>query len=284
MNQNAFDNVSPLRHKVLDALAKYRYMTVKQFVLAGISPSPQYLRRGVLAPLHTRVRGKLIEFVEMGFEAGKGCKPRVYFLTEHGAKAIAEYERCEETAIPYPKGGMQYARDFYHREAYIDYLIIFHRWLEHVGGRTLGERHYFDSQGSNRKGTQSHAMTRVALSDGFIVPDGLVEFEAGGKRRVAAVEIHRHTDPKRCAEQLEKHMAAVKEQAVTGLFGGDGASAVLSVATERGMSERIRARMRETRDFLPHFLPIFRFACMEDIRADYGTAWVYADGRPAPLA
>lgn len=283
MEQTTFDNISPLRHKALEALATFRYMTVKQFALAGVSSSLQYIRRDILPPLHNRARGKLVEYVEMGFEAGKGCKPRVYFLTEHGARALADFERCETTDILYPRGGMQYARDFYHREAYIDYLIIFRLWIEKTGGTIFDEKHYFDAQGSNRKGTQAHAQTRLTMKEGFIVPDGLVDFQAGGKRRVAAVEIHRHTDPKRCAEQLEKHMHAVKEQAAVRRFGQSGASAVFSVTTDTSLSERIRARMLEVPNFARYFMPVFRFASMSGVRDTYSTAWVYADGTPAPL-
>jgi hypothetical protein len=286
MKQTPFDNISPAQHKALETLAKYRYVTPKQFALAGVSDSVQYIRRAVLSSLHNRVRGNLIDCADMGFEPGQKKKSRVYFLTEHGAKIIADYERREVSEIPYPKGGVQYARDYYHREAYIDYLIYFHRWIEKVDGRVFTEKHYFDSQGSNRKGTQAHAQTRINLKEEFIVPDGLADFEAGGTRRAVAVEIHRHTDPKRCVEQLEAHMRAVRAESVVGRFGRSGPSAVFSVATDPSLSERIRARMLEIPEFREHFarFPIFRFASLDAVRADYGTAWVLADGKPAPLA
>lgn len=277
------ENLSPTKHKVLEALAKYRYMTVKQFILAGVSESPQYLNREVLKPLYERTRGKLIECAKLGFEPGRGVKPPVYCLTKHGAHIVAEYERCEVADIPYPRGGMQYARDFYHREAYIDALILFHHWIEQAGGTVFSEKHYFDTKGSNRKGTQSRAETRLTLKDNFLVPDGLTDFEVGGKRRPAALEVHNHTDPKRCTKQLEKHMLAIRQQAVAGIFGQTGGNLVFSLTTSRSLAERIRARMLEVPGF-SHFLPIFRFACLEDVRADYGAAWVFADGKPAPLA
>jgi len=276
------EQISNARHKVLEALAKYRYMTTEQFVFAGVSESKDSVMRRILPPLFRRERGKLIDFVNLGFIPGKGCRPRVYFLTKHGAQILADFERCDISEIQFAEGGMQYARDFDHRKAYIDYVISFHRWIDSVGGDILDECHYFDATGSNRKGTKSHAKTRLEMPDGFIIPDGLAHFDAVGKVRAVAVEVHRHTDPRRCAEQLGKHMDAIRERRVMNRFGIEHASLVFSVATDQGLCERIRTRMRDTPEW-GLFAPLFRFADMDAIREDFGRAWVYADGSPAPL-
>lgn len=282
MKKTALATLSPHRHKVLEALAKFRYMTSDQFVFAGISESRDSLNRHVLPPLYRREVGKLIDFADLGIEPGRGRRPRVYFLTKAGAQVLAEFERRDVSEIAFPAGGMQYTRDLDHRRDYIDYLISFHRWIEAVEGDILDERHYFDFVGSNRKGTQSRAETHVEFSGGYIVPDGLAHFHALGKARAVAIEIHRHTTPKRCAVQLRKHMEAIKERAVMDRFGIEHASLVLSVSADQGLFERVRARMLEVPDWR-HFAPLFRFATVEAVRADFGRAWVYADGTPAPF-
>lgn len=279
----AFELISPVRYKALEALAKFRYMTARQFVAAGLSHSEGSVMRKILPPLYRRARGKLIDFMELGFSPGRGCLPRVYFLTKHGAQIIADFERCDIADISFPEGGMQYVRDFEHRKAYIDAVIAFHRWIEASGGEIIAERHYFDSTGSNRRGTTAHAQTRLELSDGFIVPDGLAYFEAFGKRRAVAVEVHRHTDAKRCAEQLAKHMQAIRERRVMDHFGHDTGSLVFSITTDEALSERIRARMLDVPGFRQFFAPAFRFAHIDGVREEYGRAWVRADGTAAPL-
>lgn len=274
--------LSPHRYRVLEALAKYRYMTSDQFVSVGISENRDSVNENILPPLHKRSVGKLINFAEFGIEPGRGRRPRVYFLTKAGAQVLADFERCDISEITFPAGGVQYTNDYDHRKAYVDYLISFHKWIEAVDGDILDERHYFDFVGSNRRGTESRAETRVEFSGGYIIPDGLAHFQALGKARAVAVEIHRRTSPKRCADQLRRHMEAIKERAVMDRFGIEHASLVLSVSADQGLFERVRARMLEVPDWR-HFAPLFRFATVEAVRADFGRAWVYADGTPAPF-
>lgn len=283
MEKTQFETLSEKRHQALSALATFRFLTARQFVAVGVSSSEQSVTRKILPALYDRERGRLVDFAELGVRPGRGRFPRVYFLTHHGARIVADFERCDVEEIPYPPGGVQYVTDFDHRESYIDHAIALRRWVEEKGGSVLAEKHYFDFTGSNRRRDAARSDTRLDMAEGFIVPDGLVYFETDGKRRAAAVEVHRHTDPKRCADQLAKHLRAIMEGSVTRRFGHTAASLVFSIATRQGHSERVRQRMRELPEFRGDIVRLFRFASLDGVRDAYGSAWVLADGTPAPL-
>ncbi|WP_040476628.1 hypothetical protein [Paramagnetospirillum caucaseum] len=278
------DALTPGQQRVIACLARYRYMTVRQFVDAGAGKHESTVRDHLLYRLARRVRGNLLQYREYFAVSAHRRRPFVYALTQHGATVAAELLDVEAESIRYPVGGIAHVHDYEHREAYIDVCIALDRWAEAGEAReTLFLSHYFDKTGANRKGIPSHSVNRFALPGdlGNVEPDGIFFVDTGTKRRALALELNNTTDTKRAVEKLLKLTHAVQSGCISEHLGHDKANFVLSVAMTPEASALIRSRIATAKGFAT-FSPAFLFNDLATIKeSGFASGWKYADGSSA---
>lgn len=268
--------------RVLEALALFRYCTARQMIAAGACKDYNHLIRSIIPELMGR-RPALVECKDFGPLPGKGRLARLYSLASGGAEALADLHRRPVTEFPFPTGGIQFTADYFHRVAYVDFCIALHRWTDAAGYGVLSALHYFDKTGSNRRGEGMAVQSRVDMADGrFIIPDGVFLIDVGEKRRAFAVEIHNETDTKRVVRQLEGHLLAIGNGAVSHKVGHDMAAYVFSVSTDRGLMERVRTRIAALPTFA-HVHLLFCFNSLDTLKEGFSDGWTLADGSPAPV-
>lgn len=117
------------------------------------------------------------------------------------------------------------------------------------------------------------------VGEGFFVPDGVCLFEHGEKRQLLAIEIHTRNKTYGILQQLQKHMAALEESALSSTYRHDKANFVLSVFEEIGTMRATIKALRQTEHF-GNFLPLFQFATIEGVKEDICSAWIDGDGQP----
>jgi len=280
------DILTPAQKGVIIALARYRYMTVRQLVDCGVSQSATTLRNRILYRLTKRARNNLVQYQDYFAEPANRRLSFVYALTTHGAQKAAELLETDAASVRYPIGGITHVNDYRHREAYIDFCIALDKWAATDESREiLTLSHYFDKTGANRKGIPLHSVNRMELADGMglLEPDGICFLDTGTKRRALAVEIHNTTDTKRVTEQLLRHTHAISAGHITNRLGHDKASFVLSVTLSPEASGHIRKRISAASGF-DRFAPLFVFNDLQSIKAaGFGEGWVYANGEPAEI-
>ena len=269
--------------KALEALAEFRYLTIYQMIAADVSTNYSYLTRRMTKELLSPSLAA-IGCHDFGVMPGVGKLARVFFLTDKGAELLAEATQGDPADIRYPVRGVQFSRDYFHRLAYVDICIAFSCYMRRNNYKIHGMRHYFDKIGKPRKGTALYPETRLALTRGYVVPDGLFYFETQGKRRVAAVEMHYSPRTSYIIDQLETHFVAIREGAASKFFGHDKANYVFSVFKDTAASERVRTLLMENEDFRKTFFPLFHFNTIDRLKADgFAAGWVMADGSPGGL-
>lgn len=129
----AFDLISPSQQDALEALALYRFLTVKQFIRLGISKSESSLRNNTLYDLKTRrykspVTGNAIVAADLG----RWQKlPFVHHLTEVGADLLADLWKIAPSEVPYPIGGAQFGKQFFHRTTKRPATLFCRLWKKH---------------------------------------------------------------------------------------------------------------------------------------------------------
>jgi hypothetical protein len=64
------------QQRLLLALARYRYLTVAQFIAAGVGKNESHIRSDVLPRLYRRVSGNLVEVHSFAQFSAKGRLPR----------------------------------------------------------------------------------------------------------------------------------------------------------------------------------------------------------------
>ncbi|MDO8606144.1 MAG: hypothetical protein Q7R40_06385 [Phaeospirillum sp.] len=275
------DAISVPQQRVLLALARYRYLTVAQFIALGVAKNESHIRSDVLPRLCRRPTDNLIAFHDFAPESAKGRIPRVYTLTKHGAELVADMDRLEVADIRYPVGGIQYANDFDHRAAYIDACIAFDAWVAADERREcLETRHYFDKIGANRAGSNRlRSVCRVDLPHHrFIVPDGLAFFDTGTKKRAVALELHRFPDVGRIVKKLVNHIPALDMDAYPRAFGHEAAGRVLNIFCDAKAAVRVMDRLLDVPGFRgSRAFQLMAFNSLDSVKADFGGDWVLAD-------
>jgi len=240
--------------KAIEALATYQYLSPSQMERLGVGKKREYIRQHTLARL-TRGRSPLVKFQDFGVIAGKGRLERIYFLTDHGAREAAEIKSCDLSEIRYPKYGLRYQNDYFHRKSFIDFHIWLNQWID---AHPNAELEFFNPYFVKDKKRRSINQFRFKPSDYrsphdrlTIEPDGVFRFTKDGKQYLCAVEIHRKPDVKAIVKQLDQHMEAMGEDQnlIAEKFNHEGPVYVLSVHEHERSFRAVRTRMNNMPDF-----------------------------------
>lgn len=276
--------------RVLEQLARYRYLTVPQLQRLGVSPAATHIR-DVLRELE---RYQLIKRIRYGVLPGAGRLPDVAYLTKAGATLWAEFAAVEPEEVYYPKQhGNPFKRDYFHRHACIDFQIELDAFAADTGEIPFYHQ-YFHKEGANRggAGTRLTAMTKVRAHNRTLIPDSIFRFNVTDDQDwLFAVEVKNGFDTKAVLDQIEGHISAIQHEAIERAFDfPDRPVRVLVVFSEywKG-AERVSgenpmhqalARLAEKRQ-LQEYYPYFAFSTLERVRADFLRSWhfVRGDGR-----
>ena len=269
---------------VLRALNEYQYMIGPQMVEIGISKSERSIREKILPRLKKR-KNPLVEWKDFGALPKKGRLHTVYCLSKYGAAALAEADGINLNAVEYPRGGIQYVDDYFHRVATVDFHIQLDHWADEAEAKIKFFTAYFEKvrHGTGRK-TQAKFLSKnsIALKDRNIVPDGIFMFEIAGKKRLCILEIHYSDKTRRIYDQLTVHMRLLAEGSINNLYEHDKAPFVLSVYENRGQQENIKKRLLNDPGF-EAFKKLFLFNTIENFKKRFSSGWHYANGEYAKI-
>lgn len=279
----------------LEALAEYRFLTVQQMVILGVSKSATSLRDNVLKPLARRSRAP-VTHQDVGKVLGTSY---VWSLTKRGAKDLAEAWGVEPDAIPYPKGGIQFGSQYWHRLAQIDFHIAINQWANKIGAEVVLKHRDYVMIGSQRRKGQT-AETKINLASGsYIIPDGIFGFKLNGTAYLYALEIHHGTSAQKATAKLQTYYEALMEHAISKKYKYEMSCYILSLFQEEKFNNnrkltkeqkhqrnirRCETKMKSVMDRLeadpkfPTFKPAYLFNTMENIRTDLVAGWTLADG------
>jgi len=263
--------------EALHALSVYRFLTTSQFVRLDIGASAASIRNNILPRLH-RQRPPLAKKRKLG-----KFLPEVHYLTERGAKFLAEAYKLPIEEFPYPKGQVQFGEMFArHRFAQVDFHIGFRQW---ANSRTDTDILFadmdFDVTGSRRQGTFTKK-TEIRLPDSTVpvVPDGMFGVEVEDEPRIYALEIHRTTQTKQVATQIKRYMEVLETGAAASKYGLETSPLICSVHMKENVLKGVKAALMQTRGFRA-FKGAFLFNTFEQVAEDISRGWTFADNKPA---
>ncbi len=268
--------------KALEALATYQYLSPSQMEKLGVGKKREYIRQHTLARL-TRGKSSLVKFQDFGVIAGIGRLERIYFLSEHGAREVAEFSQCELSEVCYPKYGLRYQNDYFHRKAFVDFHIWLRQWVESHEDAELDFFHPYFVKDRSKRSINNFKFKPSDYRSPFdrltIEPDGIFRLQSGNKTQLMAVEIHRKPDTKIICKQLDQLIEAMSEEQnlIAERFSHQGPIQILSVHEHLRSFKAVQARLMQMNDF-EAFLPLFHFNLMENVRENKGQ-WILANGR-----
>ncbi len=263
--------------EALMALSIYRFLTVKQFVKLGIGASEASVRKNILPKLH-RCRKPLAKKRKLG-----RTLPDVHYLTEHGAKYLADLYKLPVEEFPYPKGQVQFGEMFArHRFAQVDFHIGYRQWADsRPDVEILFTDMDFDIIGSRRQGTFiSKTEIRVPHSNVPIKPDGMFGIENNGTPLIYALEVHRTTETKRVIAQIKRYIEVLESGAAASKYGLETSPLICSIHMKANVLNGVKTALLKTPSFDP-FKGAFLFNTFDNITNNLTQGWVFADDNSA---
>ena len=264
--------------KVLVALSLFRFLTVDQLLRLGVSEkmSAPVIRNHAIARLEKRAR-PLAKSKTLS-----RWKPKVHYLTKHGAEELESMFKYPPGTIPYPKGQVQFGeRLAEHRFAQIDFHIGLRLWAETRGARVHLGVMDFDVDGS-RKGRNFEALTTINVPNSKtpVVADGLFAVTLNDTSILYALEVHRTTETTRVAYQIRKYMDVLESGALSFKYACNWPAMVCSVHTKPNVLRGVKKHLMNLPDF-PAFKHLFLFNTTEQLAVDFSQGWTFADDTAA---
>ncbi|MES9898575.1 MAG: hypothetical protein ABW148_06080 [Sedimenticola sp.] len=273
--------------KALTALAVYQYLTPSQMERLGVGTRRAYIRDNTLARL-LRVRPALINAQDFGVIPRIGRLERIYYLTEHGAQIAADFMRCDISEIVFPRFGVRYRDDYFHRKHHVNFHIALRQWIEAGEGREL---EFFDSYYTKTKRQRSHSINQILFKPDLtlpahyrktIEPDGIFRFSKSSKVFLCAVEIHRKADSKYITKQLDAHMTALDQSLLADKYDQPTDNLVLSVHESVSSFKSVQKRLLSLPEF-ERFIPFFHFTLTDSLTERLDKKWILANGEKSTL-
>jgi len=247
--------LTSLHWEMLQATAKYGFMTTSLYVLAGFG-KPDTLRKA--ASFLTRYPEKSPLFLVKKFpvHARMGRREHVFSLSDHGHQLLGD------RASEYPRLVPHFDADFYHRRTTVACHILIDRNLPD-GCQLERWETYFHNLGANHrlcKGQPLTAVTKVHFCDhSFFVPDALFQINTSkGHILQYAVEIIMGANKNRILHQIGSHIKALSEGAVAHKFGRSQNYTVLFLYKDEGLMKRVARTCLKLEEF-PAFHECFLF-------------------------
>jgi len=266
--------------KVLECLARYTYLTVYHLQKLGIAPQPRNIRDRYLRPL-TEGRSPLVGIGQ--FHVNNKRLPWVYYLTEHGAKAVAQLQEVPLDEIYYPKGKTQFTRDYQHRMETIDCMITLEQWAHSKGYEIEFWDTYFQVEGSQKKSSAPlKKRTEVILGDDKIEPDVNLGILIENTSKLFTLELHRQPKTQRIVQQLAQHAHFLRHEALSDKYNHPNLNYVLSIHHSYKAMQAVQKEL-STSKHLEHVEECFLFSDYKTLTRNITTAWVDSKGKPNSL-
>ena len=272
---HTFSVVSPQQWRVMQALHRYRYLTVEQMLQLGISKNAKSLRDKALFALRHH---KYIHSEKIG-----SFLPDVHHLTKRGQDVLHDIERIGSAAMPAHRKQPFSALFARHRFAQADFQIGLHQWAEQRGdAEVLLELQDFirHTPAGTRYPKSATEMVVPELMN-TVIADGIFAVElTNGQSAVYLVEIHRATQSKAVSEQLNRYCDVIKSGVVQQQFGFSANPIICSIHHQSSVLTSVKTRLNAHAAFAP-FRHNFVFHALADLNTNFSGGWHFADNTPA---
>jgi hypothetical protein len=270
------DYLTPQQANILIALSKFKYMTKSHFVAYKVGTKKSATLHSNLMLLREK---KLLN--RYGFSVTPmigGRLEDIYFLTEKGAKIVAENLEVALDVIKYPnRSTTEFKNDYAHRVATVSVMISFVLWCEKQEYEIDFFDTYYDKIGSQRKAeTGVQSRTRLDLpNDTSISPDAILRYTANGQSYLFCIEVYNGKDTKRVNEQLRKLTYATFEGIPSKKYEHNKANRNLIIMEHENYIKPTIERINND-PYLAQFEGIERFYYFKSIEAtknNFGALW-----------
>ncbi|MQX38606.1 hypothetical protein GHC57_19040 [Roseospira navarrensis] len=271
--------------RLLNRLARYRFMTVAQLIATGAGKDRKHLGQ-VLRRLEGHKHAGMLAW---GVRPGLGRLPRMYYLKPAGAAALAAYFREEPARYGPIARTPKFTVDHLHRRHCVDCHIALDAAMEAEGGSVARYVAYYGGPGPwpGANGQAKADPIKLRLASGrALIPDAICDLQRGdGRRQLHALEMcmdRGGTDRARIVRQIESHCEAMSDGALSDALGLDRGYRLLCVFENRPSLDAVRRRLADE-GVGENFARLILMNTHKRSRDDFASGWVDAAGDPAPF-
>jgi len=237
-------NLSDKNIEIMELLAIYKFLTISQMVRLGVSEHKESIRR-MLKRFNSTPKG-LIAKKSFPVHYEKGRLEDIYSLTKKGAYFLADVKDLEFNKIEYATGKKLFFHDYAHRIATIDYHIQLREVLKEKNQTLDFIEFYFQKEGNNSTKNSKErlrAKTRIDFVDGgHITPDIIYKYSDQEEDYLFCVEILMDQDTNRALEQIDNHIVAITQGAVSDKYDFKRDNRVIYVFAENSTKDAIEKK------------------------------------------
>lgn len=276
------DIINERQLRILESLARYTYLTTDQLVRLGIASHTRNVRDRYLRPLVQR-RRPLVGYAD--FHDGLKRLPRIQFLTQHGVEILKEAHQGALSDFYYPKGKVQFTRDYHHRVETIDCAIAFDLWAQETEQEIDLLEFYFQHDGSQRgKSPKSISKVEVQLPEQTLVADIVLRINMqDGESRLFVLELNRQPKAERLVEEIKQHVKAIDQGLYDKKYSHPFSHRVLSVFKHPKTMQSVIEELSQDEVFLAEYQENFLFADWESFLRDFPASWSFCDDAKSTL-
>jgi hypothetical protein len=273
------DFFTPQQTKILLSLAKYKYLTISQFLSLEVGKDKEFIRKN-LSLLREK---RLTDRMTFGLIPAKGKFEDIHFLTERGAKEILSNTDLQPDQVRHPsRASTFFKNDYLHRVSTVDIMIAFNVWADGQGYQVDFFDTYFDKVGSQKASKQGiQSKTRFDLPNGQnISPDGIIKYSTANNSFLYCLEVYNGKDTKRVTEQIRKLAYATFEGIPSEKYGHDKANRNLIVFQYDTYKQTAIERIKQD-PYLSQFDGLerfFLFNSVDSAKKNFGQSWSDLDG------
>jgi hypothetical protein len=236
---------SPKQIQVLQALARYKFLTYSQMATLGIER-----HRSNLSTLLKGLRESSFPMVRK-IPHGMGDEVK-HYLTEKAVPVLCELCGLEASQIHCPKGTiLTDTQDQAHRTRLIDFHIALDLACQQTGIGLLFCDRYFDTIGNNR--VEKNLKSKTAFeykSNSSIKPDMVFKLQTASQEELFIVELENGRDAKKTVEKCIRHAEAVLSGSVNQRFNFNRGYRVLWILEFDGTLQTVLERLQGNPLFL----------------------------------
>jgi hypothetical protein len=273
------DFFSPQQTKILLSLAKYKYLTISQFLSLEVGKDKEFIRKNLSLLREKRFTDRMT----FGLIPAKGKFEDIHFLTERGAKEILTNTDLQPDQVRHPsRASTFFKNDYLHRVSTVDIMIAFNVWADGQGYQVDFFDTYFDKVGSQKASKQGiQSKTRFDLPNGQnISPDGIIKYSTANNSFLYCLEVYNGKDTKRVTEQIRKLAYATFEGTPSEKYGHNKANRNLIVFQYDTYKQTAIERIKQD-PYLSQFDGLerfFLFNSVDSAKKNFGQPWSDLDG------
>lgn len=237
--------LTPSQAKILEHLARYKFLTSSQLIRLGVSNRRSNLSV-MLKPLKESKRA-LVGEMQFAFVPSKGRLENFYYLKPKGKEVLINAGILDERNIKIPKGrSILFTQDYFHRKYTIDCHISCDLSAQKKVLNIKFFDRYFDKVGNNRKNGNLQARTKVDLFNDYIIADGAFLLDNGTNSRLYAFELYNDNNAKRILGQIQKHIEGIKHSSLCRNYNIEKGHRLLSVFTQSNTKELVMSKIKDS--------------------------------------